>query len=72
MLKDDEIITLSEIRSTGHCVAGIRRWFKAYNIDFRSVVKNGVTVKQIRDCNDQIGRDVLNHIESARSSHGRK
>lgn len=44
-IPDDMIITIQDIRDTGHCVAGTRQWFAANELDFKSFLVNGMAAK---------------------------
>ncbi len=50
-MSDDLIITITDARRV-FCSAGIRRWAAKNNIDFRSFVKNGISLEQLRMFND--------------------
>jgi len=36
------IITIADVRESGICAAGARRWFDAYGFDFRDFMQNGI------------------------------
>ena len=46
---DDEMITISDARAAGYCVAGIKQWFAAADLDFASFVRNGIRVGDLPD-----------------------
>lgn len=52
-------ITLKEIVDAGYCVPGIRKWFASYELDFRDMVKNGISVEVVRALGDAMGQHVL-------------
>lgn len=36
------IITITDCRNAGHCVRGIRKWFRDYDLDFKKFLKEGI------------------------------
>lgn len=52
-------LSIREIRETGHCVRGIRDWLTTRGFDFKDVVKNGISIKDIERQDDEIGRQVI-------------
>lgn len=45
----DSFITVREIRQTGACVQGQKRWFTAHGFDFKDVMKNGARIRDIME-----------------------
>lgn len=43
----EPIITIGDIRKTGHCVAGARTWFEAHNLDFKAFLKDGLPAGEL-------------------------
>lgn|ERR1051325_9976263 len=37
------IITISDISAAGYCARGAKGWFEGYGINFRDVIRNGIT-----------------------------
>lgn len=55
-------ITVREIRQTGHCVRGIKTWFTSHGYDFKQVVREGVSIEEIRALNDGLGDQVVDAV----------
>lgn len=53
------IITITDIRNAGHCVAGARSWAKAYDIDFRDFLKNGIDADVLLATGDAMAVQVV-------------
>lgn len=41
------IVTITDIRLAGFCASGVRNWFEGYGLDFRSLLKNGITAEDL-------------------------
>jgi len=41
------IITISDIRRAGYCTRGAKGWFEGYGLDFRDIIKNGITAEDL-------------------------
>lgn len=54
-----ERITINDIRQCGHCAAGIRRWFEAYDLDFRDFLKNGIAIEDFLATGDGLAQQVV-------------
>ncbi len=52
-------ITITDIRQAGHCVAGAREWAKAYDIDFRDFIKNGIDADVLLATGDAMAEQVV-------------
>jgi len=44
-MSDDRIITIEDLRKV-FCINGMRKWAAERGLDFRSFVKNGITVDE--------------------------
>lgn len=55
-------MTMREIRETGHCVRGIRDWFAGHGYDFKDVVRNGVSITEMRNLNDALADQVVDAV----------
>lgn len=62
-----EIITINDIRSTGHCVRGIKRWFDANRLDFVDFMVNGIEAQKLLDTGDALGIQVVEKVRAARN-----
>ncbi len=66
---EELIVTIDDIRKTGHCVKGIRRWFEAHNLDFRKFIEAGIPASALLETGDQLALEVVSKIKG-RSSDG--
>lgn len=57
-MADPVIIYMDDIRRH-HCVSGIRRWFNATGLDFRSFVQNGIDAAQLLATGDALAVAVV-------------
>ncbi len=55
------IVTIGDIRKY-HCVKGIRNWFKLYNLNFDSFLKDGIDSEILLKTNDVLATRVVNGI----------
>lgn len=53
------MITISDARAAGYCVAGIRRWFDLHDLDFRSFVQEGIEPEKIEALGDGAAAAVI-------------
>lgn len=53
------IITITDIRNAGHCVAGARAWAKAYDLDFRDFLKNGIDADVVLATGDAMAIQIV-------------
>lgn len=49
---DNMTVTITDIRRAGICVAGTKGWFETHNLDFRSLIKQGIPAKDLLATND--------------------
>lgn len=66
---DDFIVTIDDLRKTGHCVVGIKRWFGANGLDFNKAVKSGIAASVLLATGDELGREAVEKIRG-RAAHG--
>lgn len=52
-------ITMTDAIRAGHCPTGIRRWFTAHGLDFRSFMREGVDAEILRDRGDALSTRVI-------------
>lgn len=69
MIADDPIITMNDIRKTGHCVKGIRSWFKLHDLDFKSFMADGIPASALLATSDELGCEVVTKVQE-RKAHG--
>jgi hypothetical protein len=60
----DFIVTVNDIRKTGHCVAGLRRWCTATGIDFKELLKSGVPASRLMATGDGLAQTVIAKIRA--------
>jgi len=60
------IVRISDIRATGHCVTGIRRWFDGVGLDFRGFMQNGIEEERLLETNDGLAKRVVTSIRARR------
>lgn len=65
---EDFTVTIDDIRKTGHCVSGIRRWFEINHLDFRDFLVNGISAQRLLDTGDELGIDVVIKIKERLSN----
>lgn len=53
------IVTITDIRMAGHCVSGARDWFKAYDLDFRDFIRNGMDSDILLATGDGLAKQVI-------------
>lgn len=53
------LITFQDVRDAGYCASGQRRWFEAYNLDFRDFLKNGITEERLLSTGDALAQRVV-------------
>jgi len=49
---DDLMLTINDARRANLCLTGLRRWFSDNGFDFRVVVRDGVSVRDLRQSGD--------------------
>lgn len=64
----EERITIGDIRSGGHCVAGARTWFGSYGLDFRKFLREGIPVEEFLATGDQLAQDVVKRKRDRQSN----
>ncbi len=55
---DDLVITISDVRRAGYCVAGARGWFAQQGLDFRDFIRNGLPASRMMET-DELGKGVV-------------
>lgn len=55
-------VTVSDIRKTGQCVSGQWRWFQEHGFDFRRVMKEGVTLRELHQTGDGEAEIVVKRV----------
>jgi len=56
---DDLIVTIEDVRSAGHCVAGAKKWFAGYGIDFRRFLADGAPASVLLATEDAYAQQVV-------------
>ena len=66
----DLVITMTDIRKSGHCARGAKQWFDANGIDFRAHLANGTPAPELIATGDGM---VLRMIRlTLRRRHGKE
>lgn len=63
-------ITITDIRQAGHCVSGSRDWFRAYNLDFRDFIRNGIDSDVLLATGDALAVQVVERKMERESLNG--
>ena len=63
-------VTITDIRLAGHCVAGARDWFKAYDLDFREFIRNGMDSDILLATGDGLAVQVIERKLERESQNG--
>lgn len=64
------LITITDIRLAGHCVAGSRDWFAAYGLDFRDFIRNGIDAEVLLATGDALAEQVIERKIERESTNG--
>lgn len=65
-----EIITINDIRKTGHCTLGAKRWFEAHNLDFRDFIQNGIEADVLLATGDALADQVVSAARAKQENDG--
>lgn len=63
------IVTMRDVRESGLCVRGAKKWFDSRGIDFRHFLAHGAPASQVEAIGDAMANRVL---EAARKRAGGK
>ena len=55
--------TIQDVRNAGYCASGARRWFEAYDLNFRAFLSDGIDAEILRGTGDALGIRVANVAE---------
>ena len=64
------MITITDIRKQGYCVSGIKAWFEAHHLNFRSFLQHGVESDSLLATGDELARKVVQAKLNAGASDG--
>lgn len=53
------IITITDIRKAGYCVAGVRQWSATHGINFADLIKNGIPADELLAKGDEHAQRVI-------------
>lgn len=65
-LEEDFIVTVNDVRRTGRCVKGLRRWAELHGLDFRDFVTNGILASKLLATDDHLAFDIIEKIKRNR------
>lgn len=54
-IPDDLMITIKDVRQAGHCVRGAKEWCDRNNFDFRRLIDDGLTAREVAGTGDEHG-----------------
>lgn len=54
--------TAQDAKRHGFCISGVKKVAKKHNVDFRSFIKNGITVEELRSLNDPLANQFAQKI----------
>lgn len=69
-MADDPIITIDDIRATGHCTRGARQWFTANRLDFGAFLKQGLPASELLKTGDSLAQQVVDARLKRDQEHG--
>lgn len=71
-LELDTVVTARQIREVGGCVGGQIEWFGRFDMCWRTIVREGVRLRDIHAKNDGDGNQVVERIvtKMREGSHG--
>lgn len=52
-------ITISDIRSAGHCAKGVKSWFERHDLDFKDFLKNGIDEELFLQSGDALAARIV-------------
>lgn len=55
----EDRITITDVRRAGHCAAGVRVWFEGHGLDFRTFLKDGISVEDLLSMKDGVADEVV-------------
>lgn len=64
IVDDDFLVTVNDIRKTGHCTRGMRRWFEMMRLDFAAFLKNGIAASALLATGDGMAETVVARIRA--------
>ncbi len=62
------IVKITDIRATGHCTLGIRRWFNSRGLDFHDFMRNGIESETLLATGDGLAKRVVTAIEDRKEA----
>jgi hypothetical protein len=54
-----ERITVDDVRLAGYCSVGAKKWFRAYSLDFKDFLKNGIETDKFLATGDAIAEHIV-------------
>lgn len=64
------IITITDLRRSGHCARGIKNWFEVQGLDFKDFLKNGIPAETLYNTGDGQVLAALAKIEQRDADRG--
>lgn len=66
----DFIVTITDVRRVGYCVAGMRHWAKIHRLDFPDFLTNGISAQRLLDTNDHMAVNIVTKIKEQSDGRG--
>lgn len=66
-MEEDFIVTIDDVRRTGHCVGGIRAWFRINKLDFKDFLERGISARRVLEIGDGLGVNVVKRVQERRN-----
>lgn len=62
----DFLISISDIRKSGHCSRGAKNFFETNGLDFRHFLKNGILASELSATGDAQAKQVVDRTRERR------
>lgn len=72
-MSDDPIITIADVRASGHCVTGAKAWFKIHGMDFKTFLRKGLPASYFAGRGDALSQRIIGEaIKRKGANDGRR
>lgn len=61
-----ERLTVNDVRAAGFCARGMKTWFDARGLDFRTFLKEGMAIEDAAALNDALAERVIARRRASR------
>lgn len=69
-IPEDMMITIKDVRQAGHCVRGAKEWCERNDLDFRRLIGDGLTAREVAATGDEHGLRTV-RLKLERTNNGR-